>query len=122
MPKKLYIKNLFDTLREFQLSGNWDNSNNLIWKNADQIRHYLYSFKINESDNSFIKSYVDDALARFFNTIDILARQKKEGKLLEIGSNPYLMSILVSKIFDYKITMTNYFDISIYGSHVKKGI
>ena len=120
-PTKAYMQNLFDTLKEYQLSGNWDNSNNLIWKNAEQIRHYLYSFKISGADNSFIKPYVDDALARFFHTIDIIARQKKEGKLLEIGSNPYLLTILVKKFFDYKITMTNYFDISIYGSHVKKG-
>ena len=94
-PTKAYMQNLFDTLKEYQLSGNWDNSNNLIWKNAEQIRHYLYSFKISGADNSFIKPYVDDALARFFHTIDIIARQKKEGKLLEIGSNPYLLTILV---------------------------
>jgi SAM-dependent methyltransferase len=119
---KVYIENLFNTLKQFQLSGNWENSNNLIWQNADQIRNYLYSFKINGADNCFIKSYVDDALARFFHTIDIIARQKKEGKLLEIGSNPYLLTILVKKIFNYDITLTNYFDISIYGSHVKKGI
>lgn len=112
---------IFDRIREAGSLGGWEECHALLWDNSENIRRYLYTFEIaGASDNSFIKSYVDDALARFFNTIDILAG-KSTGKVLEIGANPYLFTILLKKLTNFDLTLTNFFSLSVYETEVGKG-
>ena len=111
---------MFSRLKEVAKLGGWEERHARLWMNADMIRAYLYSFEIVGSGNSFIKAYVDDALARFFHTIDLL-EGKTSGKVLEIGGNPYLFTILLKKLCDFEITPTNFFSLSVYDKKVGKG-
>lgn len=111
---------MFTRLKEVAKLGGWEERHSRLWMNADLIRRYLYSFEIVGSDSSFIKAYVDDALARFFNTIDLL-EGKTSGKMLEIGGNPYLLTILLNQLCDFEITPTNFFNLSVYDAEVGKG-
>lgn len=110
----------FARLKEVAKLGAWEERHSRLWMSADMIRRYLYSFEIVGSDSSFIKAYVDDALARFFNTIDLL-EGKTSGKVLEIGGNPYLFTLLLKNLCDFDITPTNFFSLSVYDTEVGKG-
>lgn len=111
---------MFSRLKKIAKLGGWEERHSTLWNNADLIRRYLYSFEIVGSDSSFIKPYVDDAMARFFRTIDLLEGETA-GKVLEIGGNPYLLTILLKKLYDFDITLTNFFSINIYDKEVKSG-
>lgn len=120
-PKEvLETQAMFAHLKEVAKLGGWVERHERLWMNADAIRRYLYSFEIVGSDSSFIKAYVDDALARFFHTIDLL-EGKTTGKVLEIGGNPYLFTILLRQLCDFEITSTNFFNLSVYDAEVSAG-
>jgi SAM-dependent methyltransferase len=110
----------FARLKEVSKLGGWEERHARLWMNAENIRRYLYSFEIVGSDSSFIKAYVDDAMARFFHTIDLL-EGKTSGKVLEIGANPYLLTILLKNLTDFEITPTNFFSLSVYDTEVNSG-
>ena len=107
-------------IREAGRLGGWEECHALMWGHADQIRQYLYSFALVGIDSSFIKPYVDDALARFFNTIDLLSGSST-GNVLEIGSNPYLFTLLLRKFFDFDVTLTNFVGKTIYDKSIGSG-
>jgi SAM-dependent methyltransferase len=111
------IRAIFRQIKQARILGRREESHVLLWTNGEKLRRYLYSFEIVGSDNSFIKSYVDDALARFFNTIDLLA--ESDGKLLEIGANPYLFTILLKNITSFDLTLTNFFSPNVYENNVQ---
>jgi SAM-dependent methyltransferase len=131
---------LFDRIRAAARDGGTDEAHALLWDHAEPIRAYLQSFELARQDDhffraigklwlppesdepqgSFIEAYVNDALARFFNTIDLIFNTFN-GKVLEIGANPYLFTILLKKIFDYDLVLTNYFDSNVYRKAVAKG-
>lgn len=110
----------FARLKDVAKLGGWEERHARLWMNADKIRRYLYSFEIVGSDSSFIKAYVDDAMARFFHTIDLL-EGKTSGKVLEIGGNPYLLTILLKNLCDFEIIPTNFFSLSVYDAKVGRG-
>lgn len=108
---------IFARIRAAARLGLWEDCHTLLWRSGENIRRYLYSFAIVGSDNSFIKPYVDDALARFLHTIDLLAG-KTVGKVLEIGANPYLMTVLLRRITDFDMSLINFFSLSVYDKEV----
>lgn len=111
---------VLDRIKEAGRLGGWEECHALLWRHAEDIRQYLYSFEIVGSDSGFIKPYVDDALARFFNTIDLLAGTTT-GRVLEIGANPYLFTVLLRRLMDYELSLTNFFSHSVYDAKVSRG-
>lgn len=116
----IMIHNVFLRLNELTNLRQWQDRHQLLWSNAELIRDYLYSLKIDGSNNSFIKAYVDDALARFFHSIDMLSGFTL-GKVLEIGANPYLFTVLIKQLYDCELILTNFFNISVYDEAVGNG-
>jgi SAM-dependent methyltransferase len=109
---------IFARIKAAARLGRCEESHALLWSSAETIRRYLYSFEIVGSGSAFIKPYVDDALARFFHTIDLLLAENTSGKILEVGANPYLMTILIKKLTDFDITLTNFFSLSVYDKEI----
>lgn len=72
------------------------------------IKNYLSQFYIKEDGPSEErKAYLAEAFQRFLYTLQLIP--VGSGKLLEIGANPYFMSLLAMKYRDYALTLTNYF-------------
>jgi len=109
-----------------KLSQEFHNKNNFAEKMAFLTSHYqtiydyLSGFSIDNSTTTYTKNYLNDALIRFFHTLSLLPNIKTSSKLLEIGSNPYLQTILLQKLFSFNITQTNFFDNNIYSTQVNK--
>lgn len=107
-------------LRELTKLGKWEDRHAQLWRNAEQIRNYLYSFTLVGSDEAFVERYVNDALPRFFHTIDFM-KGHVPTRVLEIGANPYLFTVLLKQLFDIELTLTNFFSCSVYDSQVTSG-
>ncbi|XGB42682.1 MAG: class I SAM-dependent methyltransferase [Nodosilinea sp. LVE1205-7] len=57
-----------------------------------------------------LDNYLKEDFRRFVYTLNLLP-QDHQGRLLEIGANPYFTSILLKKFTDFDLFFTNYFGI-----------
>ncbi len=73
----------------------------------DSIYRYLEPFCVDDGDRAEMREYLREHLVRFLYTYSIMPRG--EGKLLEIGANPYYMSLIIKKYSNYEHYGSNYF-------------
>jgi SAM-dependent methyltransferase len=72
------------------------------------IYDYLARWHIKEDGPSPERiGYLDEALKRFLYTLQLVP--PGSGKLLEIGGNPYFLTLLLQRFSQYEVTCTNYF-------------
>ncbi|GGF72440.1 hypothetical protein GCM10011332_28010 [Terasakiella brassicae] len=72
---------------------------------------YLSAFEINGEHHQEMVEYLKSDFKRFVLTLNLLMRVNdgENKKLLEIGSHPFFMSILVKKFTCFNFQSTNYF-------------
>ena len=73
---------------------------------------YLQSFALEGSNGDELRNYLKDDLERFLHTLQLVPQPPSgpaTSKLLEIGANPYFMSMLLEKFSGYQCFYTNYF-------------
>jgi SAM-dependent methyltransferase len=73
----------------------------------DSIYHYLLPFCVEDGNREEMQNYLKEHLLRMLYTYSILPRG--QGNLLEIGSNPYYMSLIIKKFTRYNLYCSNYF-------------
>ena len=73
----------------------------------DSIYKYLNSFCVEDGNREEMQNYLKEHFLRFLYTYSILP--PGEGNLLEIGSNPYYMSLIIKNYTKYNLFCTNYF-------------
>jgi SAM-dependent methyltransferase len=78
-----------------------------IGETKDSLLTSLSSYCVEDGDREEMKNYLQEHLLRFLYTYSLLP--KGEGGLLEIGSNPYYMSMIIRNYTEYKLYCTNYF-------------
>lgn len=73
------------------------------------LRAYLASYQPEDraGQEDELRAYLDEAFRRFLYTLELVP--DGEGKLLEIGSNPFYMTLLLQKLRRYEAHGTNYF-------------
>lgn len=75
----------------------------------ETLLELLASFRMQDnSPANELLGYLNQDLRRFIRTLSLVP-QGKEGRLIEIGANPYFTSILLCEFRQYKHTYTNYF-------------
>jgi SAM-dependent methyltransferase len=80
-------------------------------QSIESISNYLSGFQIEgEESKDVLTVYLTEALRRFLYTLQLIPDQ--EGRLLEIGANPYFLSLLLHRFRRYELAYLNYF-----GSH-----
>jgi SAM-dependent methyltransferase len=79
-------------------------------RSQHQIIDYLSSFDLfkgNEYEGYF---YAKEALMRFLKTIQMVPPASAPGaRLLELGANPYFITLLLKHFHAYELTLANYF-------------
>lgn len=110
---------VLDQLRELTLAGHTSERNALLWQNPDALRLYLTSFALEGAGDDILHPYVADALPRFFHTIELLPHQRGL-RVLELGGNPYLFTILMRRLYDYDLTLANFTSTNIYDTTISE--
>lgn len=75
-----------------------------------QLIDYLSSFDLFKGNESEGLGYVRNSIERFLITVQMVPPATHQGaRLLELGSNPYFISLLLKKFHQYDLVLTNYF-------------
>jgi len=86
-----------------------------LQKNAEsgiemsKVTDYLINFDLFKGKEQEGLNYINDALQRFLVTLGLIPKGSKKIKLLELGANPYFMTLLMKKYRNCEITIANYF-------------
>ncbi len=75
----------------------------------DDVKDYLYHSLVTPEAKNELIGYVDESLYRLIHTLEMIPEYPQRAKILEIGANPYFLSLLMKKYKDCDISMTNYF-------------
>lgn len=75
--------------------------------NEQSLFEYLHGFHVVGSPATELRSYVDQDFRRFVYTLGLLPAQ--QGRVLEIGANPYFTSVLIRKFTECEHFATNFF-------------
>lgn len=67
-----------------------------VEKNLSRLYDYLLNCQIIPGPKDELRTYLEEAFYRFVKTLQLVPINSK-GKILEIGSNPYFLSILLKK-------------------------
>ncbi len=73
----------------------------------DSIFQQLSDFQVEDGTREEMQRYLQEHILRFLYTYSIMP--KGEGTLLEIGSNPYYMSLIIKSFTNYQLHCCNYF-------------
>ena len=73
----------------------------------ESLYQYLENFEFEDGPTGEMHNYLRQDFRRFLYTLSIIP--PGEGKLLEIGANPYFTSMLVQKFCEYQLFFTNFF-------------
>jgi len=74
----------------------------------ETLFRYLSSYNLDGLENPELVNYLKEDFMRFVYTWNLLP-QRQAGRALEVGSNPYYTSLLVTKFSKYALDCTNYF-------------
>lgn len=80
-------------------------------KNLKILHDYLYNLQVLTGSKQELHDYVDEAFFRFVKTLQMIP-PNSNGKLLEIGSNPYFLTSLLSKFRKFDLFGANFFSSS----------
>src|SRR5438046_2060877 len=79
-------------------------------KTREQIMDYLLSFDLFKGNEHEGYWYIQEAIGRFLISIQMTPPAKRPGaKLLELGANPYFITLLLKRFRDYELSLANYF-------------
>ncbi len=89
-------------------------------RSASALLQYLLSFQLESTAPEFTRTYVGDAFARFLNTLDLIPFPL-QGRVLEIGSNPFFFHLLLKKLFPAcELEGCNFFDRNVFSTDVSR--
>ncbi len=82
------------------------------------LKEYLASFDLFIGNKQEGVEYLNYAFRRFMVTVDIIpGSPQPESKLLELGANPYFLTLLLQQFHSYHLTRVNFFG----DAHVPEG-
>jgi len=76
----------------------------------ESLLHFLKGFSLDNSNKKELEGYLTEDYRRFVYTLNLLGNGG-QGRLLEIGANPYFTSILLRKFTNFDLSFTNYFGV-----------
>lgn len=76
-------------------------------KLLDQLHDYLRESIVTPEARTELWGYIEEAFLRFVNTICLVP--EGSGALLELGANPYFLTLLLKKFRRYNLELANFF-------------
>lgn len=112
---------VLDQLRVIIESGDGEALHQTLWREWQALRHYLCSFRLDDAPADLLHPYVTDALPRFLRTLELLPPQAGL-RVLELGANPYLFTLLLKRLHRYELTLANFTGRNIYDTTLGQGV
>jgi SAM-dependent methyltransferase len=82
----------------------------LSLEDVEGVRDYLGSFDLFAGIEAEGQSYISLALHRFLITVSLVPPAGQPGaRLLELGANPYFITLLLKRFTSYELVLANYF-------------
>jgi SAM-dependent methyltransferase len=72
------------------------------------LKDYLSNSLVSPEAKQELIGYLNEAFNRIISTFELIP-DKNNGKLLEIGANPYFLTVLIKKYKNYNYSLINYF-------------
>ncbi len=72
------------------------------------LRDYLSNSIVTPEAKQELIGYLNEAFNRIISTLELIP-DKNDAKLLEIGANPYFLTVLIKKYKNYDCSLVNYF-------------
>jgi glycosyltransferase involved in cell wall biosynthesis/SAM-dependent methyltransferase len=82
-------------------------SADLDGRTVADLREYLSESIVSPEARTELLGYIQEALGRFIRTMCLVP--EKTGSLLELGANPYFLTLLLKKFRNYDLHLANYF-------------
>lgn len=82
---------------------------NLEESKYKDIKDYLQNSIVTPEAEKELKGYLEDAFERFMYTFDMIPDTHSNNNLLELGSNPYFLTLMIKRYKKYQIKLANYF-------------
>ena len=79
-------------------------------ENVELVKDYLRNSIVTPEATKELLQYIEDAFFRLLMTLEIIPDGVAGDSLLELGSNPYFMTLLVKRFRDYNLSLANYFE------------
>ncbi len=76
-------------------------------ESLDQLRDYLRESIVTPEARTELFGYIEEALLRFVNTVCLVP--ERTGTLLELGANPYFLTLFLKKFRRYDLELANFF-------------
>lgn len=74
------------------------------------MREYLSSFDLFKDMPQEGENYINECFGRLMHTMEMIPHDMPEGSsVLELGANPYFLTVLLQKLRKFKVTPANYF-------------
>jgi SAM-dependent methyltransferase len=106
---------VIERLRTLTQSGDDTARHTALWREWTALHHYLCSFRLEDAGPEVLHPYVGDALPRFMHTLDLLPPTPGL-RVLELGANPYLFTILLKRLHRYELSLANFIGQNIYST------
>jgi hypothetical protein len=74
-----------------------------------KLKDYLSNSIVSPEAKEELLGYINEAFYRILYTLRLIPDVNTNGRLLEIGANPYFLTLLIKKFKNYDISLTNYF-------------
>lgn len=74
-----------------------------------KLKDYLSNSIVSPEAKEELLGYINEAFYRILYTLKLIPDVSTNGRLLEIGANPYFLTLLIKKFKNYDISPTNYF-------------
>lgn len=111
---------VIERLRTLTQAGEFAPMHEALWRDWMALHHYLCSFRLDNAGPEVLHPYVGDALPRFMRTLERLPPTPGL-RVLELGANPYLFTLLMKRLHRYELTLANFTSHNIYDTSVGSG-
>jgi SAM-dependent methyltransferase len=76
-------------------------------RDVGEMRDLIGSIRVDGAPEAEMAGYWDEAFGRFLRTLALTRGLR--GRALELGANPYFLTVLVSEFTELELTLANYF-------------
>lgn len=112
LTKIINLKSSSPLLNRFEFKNNTNKNDqpHSSPNNINEINDYLLNFDLFKGIEQEGRDYLRVSLERLLITLNLIPQSNTKLQILELGSNPYFLSVLIKKYFNCDLQLANFFN------------